>query len=68
MRDDRLERVRELLAREGLEADLSVAGAEAEIVAIRAAPARRESLAALAPGIRALGFRYVTIEVEARDP
>jgi hypothetical protein len=65
--DPRLARVRDLLAREGMDAELSVAGADAEIIAIRAAADRRENLAALAPEIRAAGFRYVAIEVEARD-
>jgi hypothetical protein len=66
--DHRLERVRDLLAREGVEAELSVAGADAEIIAVRGAADRRANLAALAPEIRALGFRYVAIEVEAPDP
>jgi hypothetical protein len=66
--DDRLDRVRTLLAREGMQVDVSVAGAGADIVAIRVRPRARAALAALAPEIRALGFRYVAIDVEARDP
>jgi hypothetical protein len=63
--DDRLERVDDLLAREGMHAELSVAGAEGEIIVIRAGAAMRAALARTAPEIRALGFRYVTIEIEA---
>jgi hypothetical protein len=66
--DERLDRVRTLLAREGMQVEVSVAGAGSDIVAIRARPGARAALAALAPEIRALGFRYVTIDVEARDP
>lgn len=63
--DDRLKRVHDLLAREGMHADLSVEGTEAEIIAIRGGAAIRPAVARLAPEIRAVGFRYVTIEVEA---
>lgn len=63
--DDRLERARDLLARAGVHAELSVAGTEAEIIVIRTGPDMRAVLARFAPEIRALGFRYVTIEVAA---
>jgi hypothetical protein len=66
--DDRLRRARALLAREGIRGHVSVAGAEAEILAVHADPAAREALARLAPEVRAFGFRYVTIDLGAEHP
>lgn len=63
--DDPLLRARALLAREGMHAELSVAGAEGEILVVRVGAAMRRALARAAPEIRAIGFRYVTIEIEA---
>lgn len=63
--EDRLAAVRDLLAAAGLAADPAVAGREGEIVAIRGGPELREPLARLAPDIRSLGFRYVTLEPDA---
>lgn len=64
----RLEQVRALLARAGVAARLSTAGADDEILAVHAPPAARSMLARLAPEVRSLGFRYVTIELDAGDP
>jgi hypothetical protein len=66
--EERLERVRELLEREGLAAEVSTAGGAGEILAVRARPAQRARLARLAPEIRAAGFRYVTIELDLECP
>jgi hypothetical protein len=68
MTDDRLTRARALLAREGLEVHVSMAGAEAEILTVHTGPEAREMLASLAPELRAFGFRYVTIELGAEHP
>ncbi len=67
-REGRLAEARALLARERLGARLGVAGADDEILAVRASPSQRATLARLAPELRSLGFRYVTIELEAGDP
>lgn len=68
MTDHRLTAVRALLARKGMDAPVSVAGADAEILAVHAGPEAREALARLAPEVRAIGFRYVTIELGADGP
>ena len=58
----RLSAVRRLLAEEGLEAEVDVAGMKCDIAAVRGDAGMRERLAALAPRIRELGFRYVALE------
>jgi hypothetical protein len=68
MTDDRLDRVRALLARQGMDVQVSVAGADAEILAVHTGPEAREALARLAPEVRAFGFRYVTVDLGADDP
>ncbi len=60
---DRLAQARDLLEREGVEAAISAAGESGDILAVRVHVAERPRLARLAPGIRALGFRYVAIEL-----
>jgi hypothetical protein len=62
--DERLAPVRLLLERHGLATSVSVAGTEGEIVAVGAPPEQRPQLADLAPAIRALGFRYVAIDLD----
>lgn len=66
--DERLERARALLERAGMEVEVGTAGAEAEILAVRTGLEERAAVARLAPEIRALGFRYVTIELEGGSP
>jgi hypothetical protein len=63
-----VERVRLLLERAGLAAAVSIAGEAGDIVAVRARPGERALLARLAPEIRALGFRYVSIELDIECP
>lgn len=63
-----MRRARTLLAREGIRAHVSAAGAEGEILAVRAAPELWRVLARLAPGVRSLGFRYLTLEMNAEAP
>ena len=64
--EDRLARARDLLAREGVTAPVSVAG-DGDIVVVRSDPSLRPRLARLAPEIRALGYRYVAIELDPTD-
>ncbi len=62
-RGDRVEAVRRLLERAGVDGRARVAGGDGEIVAVRARVEMRERLAELAPEIRTLGFRYVALEL-----
>jgi hypothetical protein len=65
---DALAQVGALLRGAGLEAEVSVAGSGSEVVAIRVDPGLRPAVARLAPSIRALGFRYVAIELDVDGP
>lgn len=60
--ESRLGEVRRLLDRYGVEGEVSVAGRDGEIAAVRGSPGLRSRLASLAPEIRSLGFRYVALE------
>jgi hypothetical protein len=62
--DKRLEQARLLLARDGIEAPISALGPEGEILAVRAPFELRAALARLAPEARALGYRYVAVEID----
>jgi hypothetical protein len=64
----RLEVARALLAREGVGGEVSEAGPEGEILAVRAHPGLRPVLARLAPEVRSLGFRYLALEMTAEGP
>lgn len=64
----RLDRARALLAREGVGAEVSVAGLDGEILAVRARPELRPVLARLAPEVRSLGFRYLALEMNGESP
>lgn len=55
--------VREILARTGIEGEVTAAGRDGDIAAVRCDPSRREELAGLASEIRSLGFRYVAVEL-----
>lgn len=69
---DRLERerralteVRRLLALEGLgAARVATGGHRHEILAVAASLTSAERLRALAPRLKALGFRYITLELD----
>lgn len=63
----RLRAVRALLRRAGLEGVVDAVGLDGEIAAIRTGTEARETLARLAPEIRALGFRYVALEPRASN-
>ena len=62
----RLQRVRRLLDFAGLTgAKVAVAGHESEIVAVAAPASELARLRELAPAMKALGFRYVALELGA---
>jgi hypothetical protein len=66
--DERVERARAMLAREGVLAEVGVAGADDDILVVAFDRSLPSTLARLAPAVRALGFRYVTMEVEGGGP
>lgn len=63
MTPERLARVRALLEGEGMAARVEIAGREGEIAAIRAPTDELGRLRRLAPEIRAMGFRYVALDL-----
>lgn len=52
-----------VLARAGVDARVTVAGQAGDIAAVAATPERLPEVAAHVPAIRALGFRYVALEI-----
>lgn len=65
---DRTAAVAALLDLEGIECDdVSVAGAGRDVVVIRTRKVDADALAAVAKRIKALGFRYVTVDLQAID-
>lgn len=61
----RLSAARRLLDRAGVRGEVSAAGLDGEIAAVRCGPGQRARLAGLAPEIRSMGFRYVALEPNA---
>lgn len=63
---ERIAAVAALVAKEGIICDgISVAGAQRDVAVLRTAAVDADRLAALSRGIKALGFRYVTIDLES---
>ena len=72
MTDDRIGRAERVLAAHGVAAEVSVEGHEREIAAVRVADGAWERLlgdegAAIAAEVKALGFRYVALDLEVAD-
>jgi uncharacterized protein len=65
--DTRLARARQLLAERGLPAALSMAGQNAEVLALLEPLEELERPRALAPELKALGFTYVTLELHGEE-
>lgn len=64
--EDRLEAVAALLDREGIPYEgVSVAGADDDVAVVKTRDVDADRMAAIAKRIRALGFRYVTIDLES---
>ena len=62
---ERAARATRLLAAAGIDATVGAAGLQGEIAAVRASAHRLRDVAAHAGAIRALGFRYVALEIGA---
>jgi len=62
--DTRIAAVEAILEREGIAGHASVAGHVDDVAALAVGPEHLARLAELAPEIKALGFRYVAIELE----
>lgn len=67
MDDLRLVRAERMLLDHGLNALVSVAGHENDVIAIHADLSRLAELRALAPQLKALGFRYVALELDTEE-
>ncbi len=63
--DTRVAAILGILAREGIEGSAAVAGFAGDVAAVTVAPEALARLAELAPEIKALGFRYVALELPA---
>jgi hypothetical protein len=64
MVDERTQAVEALLRREGIEgARVSVAGGAGEIAALAVEHRHAARLAMLAPAVKALGFKYVALDL-----
>jgi uncharacterized HAD superfamily protein len=64
-KDERLTAMAALLEREGIAYEgVAVAGAHDDVAVVRTRDVDADRLAAIAKRIRALGFRYVTIDLE----
>lgn len=62
---DRLADARRALDAAGIDAPVRATGVDGEIAAVTGPSELREELARLAPRLRALGFRYVALELDA---
>jgi len=65
--DRSLAAVAQLLERHGIRADVTRAGQAGDIAAIRASVDRLPDIRRLSDEIRALGFRYVTLELTTSE-
>lgn len=66
MSTDSLAPLRRLLAERGIAGEATAEGVDGEIASIRAAPGERARLTQMAPEIRALGYRYVALDIETQ--
>lgn len=65
---DRSARATRLLREAGIAATVTHAGTQDEIAAVRTSADRLADVALHAPAIRALGFRYVALEIGVPEP
>ncbi|HSH44895.1 MAG TPA: hypothetical protein VK966_03510 [Longimicrobiales bacterium] len=61
--EEQVARVRALLEKEGIIGEVEVVGRDGDIVAVMAERTALPGLRTLAPEIRSLGFRYVTLDL-----
>jgi hypothetical protein len=64
---ERLDAAQAILAREGIPALVTIAGHARDVAAVSAAPEHLARLAELAPEVKALGFRYLALELQAGE-
>lgn len=67
MRDLRVVRAERVLSRHGLSTDASLAGQGDDIIAVRAPFEQLQQLREIAPELKELGFRYVTLELKTAE-
>lgn len=67
MRDEREGRAAAVMAAEGLPWSVRSAGGEGEIAAVSAPVSSLEAVQAVAPRLRALGYRYVALELTSGE-
>ena len=67
-KDERVREATRLLRDAGIHASVDSAGQGGDIAAVRAPGDRLADVAAHASAIRALGFRYVALELDTTDP
>jgi len=67
MSAERLQQARHLLAGQGLVVTADAAGLNQELLAIRAGLEDFERLRGLANELKALGFSYITLELDTED-
>lgn len=67
MPDPGIAAVAQLLSAHGVHADVTLAGHARDVVAISAPPDCFAQVRALSGAIRALGFRYVTLEMTTSE-
>ena len=67
MNDLRMVRAERLLAHKGLSSRVSVAGQHEDVLAVHAPFADLAQLRELAPELKALGFRYVALELNTEE-
>jgi hypothetical protein len=63
----RLTIAQSILARHGLSTAVSVAGHADDVIAVQAPIVQLKALQGLAPELKQLGFRYVTLELDPEE-
>jgi hypothetical protein len=68
MKDVRTIRAARLLEDKGIHAEPSIAGHADDVLSVRAPLSELDHLRELAPSLKSLGFRYVTLELDTEAP
>lgn len=67
MAADMLAQAEELLASVGVRAPVSLAGHARDVLVVHASPSALANVHAVSSRLRALGYRYVTLDITADD-
>jgi hypothetical protein len=67
MKDLRIVRASRVLEERGIDADPSLEGHADDVLALRASISELDHLRELVPELKALGFRYVTLELDTES-